>query len=230
MDPFPVTLVCGVVLSALLAACGASAGSPAASPATRQVQVSPVTGRSASRAGSRWRPPPDIATCEPGSEAIGRAYRCFAGNAIYDPCWAEKAATPTVLCLPYPWSLTRGQRCGSARQLGAIPGQGGPARASPGAWNCAGGQRCLLAQGAHTEFAGRVIDYYCSAELWLLRGLTESGAGLAGQQRDHLVRGQAGARAGGADPDRLVRPPGHVPLTRSCLFAALTRWGVRATR
>ncbi len=172
--PFPVTLVCGLALSALLAACGASAGSSAAGPATRRVQVSPVTSAGAPAAGFRVASTAAHATCEPGSEAIGRAYRCFAGNAIYDPCWAEKAATPTVLCLPYPWS--RSEVTLRVRgQLGVIPDQGGPGLSEPWGVQLTGGQRCLLAQGAHSEFGGRVIDYYCSPKLWLLRGLTESG-------------------------------------------------------
>jgi hypothetical protein len=170
MAPFPITIASLLMLVSALAACGA----PTANPATRQVRISPVTASGTPAGGFRVAATAVNAMCEPGSEAIGQAYRCFAGNAIYDPCWAEKAATPAVVCLPYPWS--RSEVILRLRaSLGAVPGQGGPGLGEPWGVELAGGQRCLLAQGAHTEFAGRVIDYYCSARLWLLRGLSERG-------------------------------------------------------
>ena len=167
-------MISALVLASLLAACGAAAGHSSPGTATRRVRLSPVTANGAPAGGFRVASTAASATCEPGSEAIGLAYRCFAGNSIYDPCWAERAATPTVLCLPYPWAhgavklLVR-------EPLGAIPSQGrGPGLSEPWGLELASGQRCVLAQGAHSMFAGRVIDYYCSARLWLLRGLTES--------------------------------------------------------
>ena len=171
---FPVKTIGLLVMACLLAACGASAGQSAGGSATKRVQVSPVTANGMAASGFRVASTAANATCEPGSEAIGEAYRCFAGNAIYDPCWAEKAAAPTVLCLPYPWS--RSEVSLRVRgSLGAIPSQGHPGLAEPWGVELAGGRRCLLAQGAHTEFAGHVIDYYCNGRLWLLRGLTENG-------------------------------------------------------
>lgn len=169
-NPFPVRIVSLLVVASVLAACSSSATSPA----TRRVRVSPVTTAGAQAGGFRVAATAANAMCEPGSEAIGDAYRCFAKNAIYDPCWAEKAATPTVLCLPYPWS--RSEVILEVRgRLGTIPSQDGAGLAEPWGVELASGQRCLLAQGAHTEFAGHVIDYYCSAKLWLLRGLSENG-------------------------------------------------------
>ena len=55
----------------------------------------------------------------------------------------------------------------------------GPGSSEPWGVELASGQRCVLLQGAHSLFAGRVIDYYCNASLSLLRGLTEGRAGLA---------------------------------------------------
>ena len=174
VNPFPAKMILALVLASLLAACGGSAGQSSASSATRRVRLSPVTANGAPAAGFRVALTAASATCEPGSEAIGRAYRCFAGNAIYDPCWAEKAAAPTVLCLPYPWA--RGDVKLLVREpLGPMPSQGGSTGVrEPWGLELAGGQRCVLAQGAHSLFAGRVIDYYCGTRLWLLRGLTES--------------------------------------------------------
>ncbi|MGO8957059.1 MAG: hypothetical protein ACLQFR_06805 [Streptosporangiaceae bacterium] len=174
MAPFPAIMVSLVVLVCALAACGASAGPPAGSMATQRLRIGPVTAAGTPAGGFRVTSSAATAMCEPGSEAIGQAYRCFAGNSIYDPCWAEKAATPTVLCLPYPWSRSE-VRLRVRGQLGAIPSQGGPGLGEPWGVELAGGERCLLAQGAHSEFGGRVIDYYCSTRLWLLRGLGEHG-------------------------------------------------------
>jgi hypothetical protein len=171
--PFPLIMIGALVVASMLAACGAPAGHSNASTATRQVRLSPVTRNGVPAGGFRVASTAAGATCEPGSEAIGQAYRCFAGNAIYDPCWAENAATPTVLCLPYPWA--RGDIKLLLREpLSPIPSHaGGPGLGEPWGLELAGGQRCVLAQGAHSVFAGRVIDYYCSTKLWLLRGLTE---------------------------------------------------------
>lgn len=168
MNPFPITMLSLLVLANVLAACGSST----ATTATRLVRISPVTATGTPAGGFRVATTAAGATCEPGSEAIGQAYRCFAGNAIYDPCWGEQAAAPTVVCLPYPWSRTEVVLRVRAA-LGPIPSQGGPGLGEPWGLELATGQRCLLAQGAHTEFAGRVIDFYCSAKFWLLRGLTE---------------------------------------------------------
>jgi hypothetical protein len=172
--PFPLMMIGALFLASLLVACDASAGRSNARTATQQVRLSPVTRNGAPADGFRVASTAANATCEPGSEAIGRAYRCFAGNAIYDPCWAEKAATPTVLCLPYPWAR-RDIKLLVREPLGAIASNGaGPGPGEPWALELAGGQRCVLAQGAHSVFAGRVIDYYCSTKLWLLRGLTRN--------------------------------------------------------
>jgi hypothetical protein len=156
----------------LLAACG-SGGSGAASaspPGTRQVHVSPVTAAGAPVAGYRVTSRAARAQCSPGSEAVGQAYRCFAGNTVYDPCWAERAGSPTVLCVADPWLHTVAElRVRSP--LGAVPAEGGGSPGEPWGVQLAGGQRCVLAQGAHGAFDGVAVDYYCAPGLSLLRGL-----------------------------------------------------------
>jgi hypothetical protein len=163
-----------LALSWLLAACASSPAQPAGPATTQQLRVAPVTAGGQPAEGYRVASTQDHANCEPGSEAIGQAYRCFAGNTVYDPCWAQKATTPTALCLPYPWSRTDVRLLVSA-PLGAIPNEGGAGLGEPWGVELADGQRCVLAQGAHGEFDGHVIDYYCNAGLSLLRGLDESG-------------------------------------------------------
>jgi hypothetical protein len=162
-----------MILLAALAACSSAATSPAALTATKQVHVSPVGPDGGQARGFRTTMTIADANCEAGSESIGQAYRCFAGNFVYDPCWAERAATPTVLCVPVPWSATD-IRLQVVAPLSAIPA--GPGTSEPWGVELADGQRCELEQGAHSLFDGRVIDYYCSSRLSLLRGLITSTA------------------------------------------------------
>jgi hypothetical protein len=56
------------------------------------------------------------------------------------------------------------------------------------------GQRCLIVQGAHSVFDGRVIDYYCGRNVEVLRGLAEQQMQWQAQtviwQASHYVRGR----------------------------------------
>lgn len=168
-------VVAGVLLATMLAcalaACGSGSPSAGASQQTEVVRVRPVSSGGIAAAGYRTTSTAADASCEPGSEAIGQAYRCFAGNTVYDPCWAEKAATATVLCLADPWSDAVARLTVSSG-LAPIPNEGGIGE--PWGLQLVTGQRCLLVQGAHQVFRGRVVDYYCGPTLSLLRGLTKS--------------------------------------------------------
>ena len=141
---------------------------------TQRVFVSPVTSAGAAARGYRITAHAARAVCESGSEAVGQAYRCSAGNYLYDPCWAEKAAAPTVLCLASPWlhSVTALRLNTPLAALPHVPVEAD----EPWGLRLAGGQQCDLAQGAHNVFRGQVIDYYCSAGLALLRGLNRKSA------------------------------------------------------
>ena len=172
--------LCAAAVS-VLAACGsggsggAGASPSTAAPRTQQVHVSPVTAAGARVAGFRVTSRAAHAQCSAGSEAIGQAYRCFAGNTVYDPCWAEKAASPTVLCVAEPW-LHTAARLQVSSPLGPIPAEGGGGPGEPWGLQLASGQRCVLAQGAHGTFDGKVVDYYCTPSLSLLRGLDRGSA------------------------------------------------------
>jgi hypothetical protein len=182
------------VLMAVLTAvtlCACTSGSAPALTATKKVHVSPVRMDGTPVSGFRTTQTVAGANCEAGSEAIGLAYRCFAGNFVYDPCWAERAATPTVLCLPVPWSVTD-VRLQVSAPLSAIPAEPGTT-SEPWGLELASGQRCVMVQGAHSVFKGRVIDYYCNSGLSLLRGLTTSSAVWTAAS----VTGSAGTQAPG---------------------------------
>jgi hypothetical protein len=143
--------------------------------ATQQVQVSAVDSQGNLATGLQVTQTVGHANCEPGSEAIGAAYRCFAGNFVYDPCWADaQAATPAVLCLEAPWShdVTELKPAGG---LAPLSGDGGGS-VPPWGLQLSGGQQCILEQGAHDSFDGRVVDYYCGPHLVVLRGLDMTSA------------------------------------------------------
>lgn len=171
--PFPGLMLISLAVAAVLLAACSSAPTPTALTATRQVHVSPVGADGSPVSGYTVTKTASRAGCEPGSEAIGQAYRCFAGNFLYDPCWAVRAGTPTVLCLAVPWSMTV-IRLHVGAPLGAIPPT--PAPTEPWGVELADGQRCQLLQGAHSAFRGRVIDYLCTSRLSLLRGLSTTSA------------------------------------------------------
>lgn len=161
-----------LVSAAALTGCGSAGPSGTGSgQQTEVVRVSPVSSAGTPSAGYRTTSTAADASCEPGSEAIGQAYRCFAGNTVYDPCWAEKAATATVLCLADPWSAGVARLTVSSG-LASIPNEGGIGE--PWGVQLVTGQRCVLVQGAHQVFRGRVIDYSCGPSLSLLRGLTKT--------------------------------------------------------
>jgi len=163
-----------IAVAAASAGCGSSAPSGlnlhVSNPVpTRREYVSPVTSTGVPAPGYQITAHASGASCEAGSEAVGQAYRCFAGNFVYDPCWAAKAAKPTVLCAADPWRHTAAELTVSS-PLTAIPAEGAVA-GEPWGVQLTSGQRCLLVQGAHGDFDGQVIDYYCQSGLALLRGL-----------------------------------------------------------
>jgi hypothetical protein len=106
------------------------------------------------------------ASCEAGSEATGSAYRCFAGNGVYDPCWVMSNRV-FVMCLAAPWSF-------DTVLLHVTKGydNGGPVRAAKYPWGVqlASGQQCLWLQGASGTVAGKRISYLCRRAKYALAG------------------------------------------------------------
>ena len=147
------------------------APTPTAVPHTRLRQVRPVTASGHLATGYRIVTRDYGADCHPGSEAIGTAYRCFAGHTVYDPCWryATQAPTVAVLCLSDPFS--RDVTALTTSALEPLTGSPEPfGGASPWGLRLSDGETCVLDQGAHDQDRGRVIDYECP-RLRVLRGL-----------------------------------------------------------
>jgi hypothetical protein len=99
------------------------------------------------------------AMCSAGSEAIGdAAYRCIAGNGVYDPCWVG-ANRAYVYCLGEAWTfdvvrlhVTKGySNSGLSRHVSAVP------------WGLelSDGSLCGLLQGATGAVDGKRISYFC---------------------------------------------------------------------
>lgn len=104
------------------------------------------------------------ATCEASSEAVPNAYRCFAGNAVDDPCWADltQGIPASVVCQEYPWQTTLTRLTLSQGGLSPFL-QAAPARNLSFPWGVqlSDGLRCVVAQGAHDSAFGKVIEYTC---------------------------------------------------------------------
>jgi hypothetical protein len=107
------------------------------------------------------------ASCEAGSEATGDAYRCFAGNGVYDPCWVMSNRV-FVVCMSAPWSF-------KAVLLHVTKGYDNTGRTSKAAkypWGVelTNGQLCQWIQGASGTVRGRRISYVCQRVTYALVG------------------------------------------------------------
>jgi hypothetical protein len=170
----PVCLFMIFLLSIVVAAC-TSRTSSSPSPriiATKKIYISPVDLHGAPASGYRVKKILSHGYCVSGSETFGQAYRCFASNGIYDPCWAVQAPEPTVLCLFQPWSHDVTE---IFLDQGLSPLDKADSVAPPWGIQLKSGLRCRLLEGTLDTVDGRVIDYYCGENLYLLRGLVMRG-------------------------------------------------------
>lgn len=89
-----------------------------------------------------------------------RAYRCFAGNTILDPCFAppHSAKPRSVACVADPWSPAV-----VLRLTKPLPARTpGPARNRPWALLLATGAKCVASTGTVPSVAGVNLPYQCS--------------------------------------------------------------------
>jgi hypothetical protein len=162
--------ICAVLVVAL--ASGSSANA-----ATRIVYVAPVDA-----AGDQVEAVTVTRTvhgqCEPGSDSVpGPTYRCFFGNFIEDPCWADAAVAGSVLCMTQPWSTTAVRI-----YVDELEPSSDPVPTSldyPWGVELTTGEKCVAFQGAHDQYRARVVDYGCDgaylhAGRVLLRGMHRS--------------------------------------------------------
>jgi hypothetical protein len=167
------TTVLGVVGSTAALLVGAASARPQpvrahAAAATQVVRLRPVDAHGHLRAGYTITHRHGRAHCVLGSEAIGAAYRCFAGDAIFDPCWVQAGADHShVICLGLPWThdvfrvhVTRGYD-------NSVPAT----RAHyPWGLRLTRGTRCARVQGATGRVHGRPVTYFCPHSKLMLLG------------------------------------------------------------
>jgi hypothetical protein len=161
--------VVGTSASLLLGA-GSAAARPGATQAaaTRVVHIRPVD------ATGHLRPSYHVTRrlkahthCVLGSEATGNAYRCFAGNAILDPCWVQAGSSHShVLCLTAPWSHAAIRLHVRKYDNSAMVS---PNR-EPWGIKLPSGKRCAFVQGASTVVHGRRVSYFCQNSKTVLLG------------------------------------------------------------
>jgi hypothetical protein len=155
----------GVLLAVALVAVGAS---PALARVTRTqthiYQAFTSSGAPAVHVKSKVR-----GDCNGGSAATDRAdaWRCFAGNFVYDPCFSSSAANGVVLCPTGPGStsaveirLTAGLTDGNKGKLSTS--------GVPWAVETTSGALCGLNTGATTVVDHRRANYFCAhSKDWL---------------------------------------------------------------
>ena len=140
-------------------------------------RLSPVTDQGAVAPGFTVTQSSPTGGCLEGSE-VGQAYRCFAGDGVFDPCYA--VAQPGtgdgtgVVCVLSPFStnlyaITKATGLG---RLDANPFD------EPNGVVLASGTQCRELQGAHGAATdGRIIDYGCDDNSTvILRDLHETGS------------------------------------------------------
>ena len=153
----------------------ARAAAPASRPsseasggATRTVRISPVTDSGVRKPTWRVTMQRRHGTCHAGSEAVGNgAYRCFSGNLVLDPCWAQADVANArtlghhVLCAASPW-----QRTVARVRVRHLPAADGLPR---NVWGIrlVDGRTCTWLQGASSTHHGQRVSYTCGGRLYL---------------------------------------------------------------
>jgi hypothetical protein len=169
-------LICGSAARAtVMPSSGAAISASAAVAPTRLINTRPVTATYQPSAGLKITTAGKPATCSAGSDSVGNAYRCFSGNDIYDPCWADETPgqSPSVLCQDAPWqkSVVR-----LKVKDGLSPFLTAPPRrqiGSPWGVQLSDGKLCLALQGAHGSAFGKIVEYGCEhSPLTLLGTMT----------------------------------------------------------
>lgn len=155
----------------LASACGrertTSAGAPRASSpsATASTQTPVVTAvRRFAPFRADGRPAVRVARTATGScfaasaaAPTARAYRCFAGNTILDPCFAPAgAAARSLLCVSDPWSAAVRLR------VPRLPAATAPGAGRAWAFELARGLHCVAATGTVPSVAGVDLPYRCT--------------------------------------------------------------------
>jgi hypothetical protein len=174
--------------------------------ATTFTRQSPVTDDGAVAPGFTIVDSAPNGNCLDGSE-VGQAYRCFAGNGVFDPCYAVAdqgtGDGTSVVCpvSPFTNDLFAVQTATGLGRLDASTFD------EPNGIVLASGAKCIEEQGAHgADSHGRVVDYGCDDNRTVvLRGLHESGR-LWTADAAHI------------NPDYTYTPAGNQPIASAVML------------
>jgi hypothetical protein len=151
------------------------AGAPAGATPTAIVMVSPLGADGRPRPGLRITEALAGGQCTAGGSSLVRgAARCFAGDDVLDPCWADPAQGSGGVCLSDPFAPDEAVRLSAATGLTGRPGA--PDLDRPWGLQLATGERCVQSTGAHSVVGDAIVDYRCGESLVLLRGIDRTGA------------------------------------------------------
>lgn len=162
--------------AAITHASSAGHGTPPALQPTQVVTFRPTVPDGPHRTGECWT----------DSAAVDRpeAWRCAAGNEIYDPCFALAELKDAVVCGADPARQHHGFVLKLAKPL---PARSLPPRAEPLPWmlKLADGSVCELTTGTSAQVGGQDVPYECSDS----RPCTDDGCPYLTGLTTHLRRG-----------------------------------------
>jgi hypothetical protein len=112
-------------------------------------------------------------SCWSTSNVLNRvdAWRCIAGNSIYDPCFSIPGNSQAVICDTRPLSDSTGFKLNLTESLPAR-GTVSPVK-SAWAFELADGTNCIFMGGATATFEGKRVNYSCSDGWFILGELQE---------------------------------------------------------
>jgi len=160
----PVTrlVIVGVFAALLLGSAGPSAAAVASAPVTTLHVYAPFAGGSIA-------PGIRVARTVSGycwTSSIGDwrsdAFRCFVGNLIHDPCFANTVNRPSFVLCPLYRPGQKVLRINLTKPLPSRPVAGDPTRHAPWFIRLANGQWCGREEGATGLVAGLPISYGCT--------------------------------------------------------------------
>jgi hypothetical protein len=156
----------GVILAALLAIAGTANGvdRPASQgrTATTVHLYSPFNGGGIASGVQVARSASGYCWTNSGADARNDAYRCFVGNFIHDPCFADQTSLAKYVLCPLYLPVSKVLRINLTKRLPSNPGSGDPTQHAPWAVRTTGGTWCTSFTGATGQIAGMPIHYGCT--------------------------------------------------------------------
>jgi hypothetical protein len=92
----------------------------------------------------------------------GDAYRCFVGNNIHDPCFADQTSSAGYVLCPLYFPGAKVLRINLTKKLPSTQANGDPTRNAPWAVRTSGGAWCTVLSGGTGDIAGLRINYGCT--------------------------------------------------------------------